>query len=131
MRLIHNNVRVTPTKPRYSQGQLVLITEIAEDNTHKIRLKMFPTAVRDVQDFAHWNTPEFTLTQQRSPMVMLKGHQKAWRYQFPIVHNCTTTAHKCIDETYDSPATDQSCRQSVHFVGETRVADHFQSGSEP
>jgi hypothetical protein len=121
MRLTYNNTNVTPTRPRFSQGQLCVVRTIIPpdyDIAHpsEISVQLVPAGVRQFQiDHlpADWCT--FNVKVRATAPIVVGGQRtRAWRKQYPLHHFVSSTIHKAIGETLPHIATQLSLQHKQY-----------------
>lgn len=114
VRLTYNNTEARPNLPRFSQGQLAVVTALPDPvlDTGKLHLRIIPLNERffDIQRIpAHW--PHVSLPRRRTVPMFFKHGRRLHRFQFPVAYYISLTAHRAIGQTCPFIATQISCRQ--------------------
>jgi hypothetical protein len=123
VRLTYNNSHATPHTPRFSQGQLCIVTQLPDIHSHKLCLKLIPPGERNfdptnMPDLPGWEL--FALVPTPSPLVIVGGigHVKARRIQYRVTYYVSSTVHKALGETCYSIATQISTQQRKYRLWE-------------
>ena len=122
MRVTYNNTNSQINMPVFSQGQLVVITDISDacdqnkpEFRQTITVKLVEPGVRrvDVNNLPpSWK--EAKLRRRETNPVMSPNLKKIHRRQFPLTYFVCTTIHKVIGETVENLATTIDKEDSLH-----------------
>ncbi|KAA0200761.1 hypothetical protein HAZT_HAZT011898 [Hyalella azteca] len=111
LRLTFNNTRPTRNLPRFSQGQLVIVTELPnlqlETTEQFVQVKLLPPGCRNfaTEEIAA-QCPQFKLFRRHTIPTFVGGHgTKARRLQFSLAYYVCSTVHRIIGETCPKLAT--------------------------
>ena len=124
MRLTYNNTTPTHEVPRFSQGQLCIVsnidTHVKGDHVNQIMIKLVPPGVRNFDvGYLPEDWPTFPVKVRSSPPLFLTVRRtKAWPKLFPLCHFVCSTIHKAIGETLPQIATQVSLHQKEYRLWE-------------
>lgn len=122
LRLTYNNTTPTQNRPRFSQGQLVVVTSLPDMNLprdeQRIKVKLSPPGCRNVAAIPA-DSPEFLLSRRWTiPTVVGFPKSKARRLQFPLTYYVCSTVHRLLGDTCSKLATQISSGKSIYSLWE-------------
>jgi hypothetical protein len=111
LRLTYNNTRATKNIPRFSQGQLAVVTHLPDTNLQlneqRVELRLLPPGCRncDIQSIPAASRPFKVAPRPTVPVVVGFQMTKARRIQFPLAYYVCSTVHRLLGETCSKLAT--------------------------
>ena len=109
VRLTYNNTTPTPRVPRFSQGQLCVVSRLPSADSLQLWLKLLPPGERRI-DLNNLPDPAgcdvFSIVPSPAPTIVVSaGQTKARRTQYRITYYVCSTVHRALGETCSRIAT--------------------------
>ena len=119
MQLTYNNNRPQGGYPVFSQSQLMVITEIPDDNVQLVIGKLIPigSQYRGIID-PNWEHIVLKKIASNEHIFNTRLPLKARRIQYPLQYHLCQTIHKCMGDTLDKIATKLSTKDSKYSIWE-------------
>lgn len=126
VQMTFNNSQIRPNTPTFSQGQLVVITELADTtlplNIQRISVRVLPPGCREIQVDNIPNEWICTKIARRftEPSLIGCSMTKARREQWPFTYYACSTVHKAIGQTCSKLATQISSKDAMFSLWDRR-----------